>query len=257
MDVVLIGSGNIAYNLGISLKKVGFTIIQNFSRTLRRADSLSQLLNSEPINNISELNLNANLYIICVADDAISVVVESLPKKLSGIIVHTSGTKPINILAKFDRFGVFYPLQTFTYGTFTNLHKVPFLIEGSDGTSEKKLVAIANKLSSITSILDSKDRKKLHLAAVIACNFSNFMLTLSEEYCITNNLDFNYLVPLIKETFSKIEKSPPSKNQTGPAARKDNDTMNEHLGMLKNHPSSQKLYKLLSEGITKRLKQID
>ena len=69
-------------------------------------------------------------------------------------------------------------------------------------------------------MLDSKQREKIHIAAVISCNFTNHMLTISEKLMKDNDLDFDLLKPLIKETVNKALVNSPKKVQTGPAYKK-------------------------------------
>ena len=65
------------------------------------------------------------------------------------------------------------------------------------------------------------------------------------------NLDFEILKPLIKETVNKIHKLEPEKAQTGPAKRKDYNTINMHLKML-DEDKTRELYKIISEMIARK-----
>ena len=53
---------------------------------------------------------------------------------------------------------------------------------------------------------------------------------------------------MIRETIEKIEKNNPSKIQTGPAIRKDMNTIKKHLNFIKSK-NSKKIYSILTEGI--------
>ena len=46
-------------------------------------------------------------------------------------------------------------------------------------------------------------RLKLHLAAVLCNNFVNHLYALTERYCKMEGLDFQLLLPLIKETAAR------------------------------------------------------
>ena len=78
------------------------------------------------------------------------------------------------------------------------------------------------------------------------------MYHLAQEILENNNIDFDFLLPLIQETALKINDVHPAKAQTGPARRKDNSTIKEHLEMLNEFPEYQEIYKLLSEQIMKK-----
>ena len=71
---------------------------------------------------------------------------------------------------------------------------------------------------------------------------------MSESYLDENNLDFDLLKPLIKETARKIESMAPSEAQTGPAKRNDLKTIEKHLHLLEDSPYKT-LYKQLTEAI--------
>jgi hypothetical protein len=62
-----------------------------------------------------------------------------------------------------------------------------------------------------------------------------------------NDVNWNYIKPLIEETTNKIISSDLYDSQTGPARRNDNTIIQEHLSMLEGYPKE--IYKLLTESI--------
>ncbi len=103
--------------------------------------------------------------------------------------------------------------------------------------------------------INSAERKTLHLAAVFACNFPNYLYYLSQQLLAGQKLPFDLLRPLILETAEKVQEHLPANVQTGPAVRNDEKTMDAHLQLLHENPELQQLYKLLSQGIIKMDKQ--
>ncbi len=99
--------------------------------------------------------------------------------------------------------------------------------------------------------INSAERKTLHLAAVFACNFPNYLYYLSQQLLAEHQLSFDLLRPLILETAEKVQDHLPGDVQTGPAVRNDEKTMTTHLQQLAEKPELQALYKLLSQGIIK------
>jgi predicted short-subunit dehydrogenase-like oxidoreductase (DUF2520 family) len=91
----------------------------------------------------------------------------------------------------------------------------------------------------------------LHLAAVFACNFPNYLYTIAQQLLAAHQMEFDMLKPLILETAQKVQQQFPATVQTGPAVRNDQNTMNAHLQMLSNEPMLQEIYTLLSQGIIK------
>lgn len=81
-EIVLIGSGNLATALGKKLKISGHKIAQVYSRDFERAKLLADLLQTQAINQIDQINCNAQIYLICIKDDAIETLSKSLSTKL-------------------------------------------------------------------------------------------------------------------------------------------------------------------------------
>jgi predicted short-subunit dehydrogenase-like oxidoreductase (DUF2520 family) len=93
------------------------------------------------------------------------------------------------------------------------------------------------------------DRKKLHLAAVFASNFSNHLFALCYRLCLENQVDFKALIPLIHSTSMRQNGDNPAKFQTGPAVRLDYGILKAQTQALENSKLLQKLYMLFSDSI--------
>lgn len=249
MKIVFIGSGNVATHLAIAFKAMGAGIIQIWSKNNRNAEILAALTKAEPINQWDDLDLNADCYIIAVKDDAIASVATHL-KEVKGIVVHTSGATAMDVLSGArNGHGVLYPLQTFSRTKSVDLKKVPFCIEGDRSETLEKISALAHLLSHEVTEVSSEQRTILHVAAVLAANFSNHLYHLSSQLLQKHQLKFDLLKPLILETAQKIQSAAPKDMQTGPAVRNDEDTMKKHLDLLKDSPELQEIYGILSKSI--------
>ena len=242
----MIGAGNVATHLSLALQRSGHEIIQVFSRTEVAAKVLADKLNCPYTNNIQEI-LRAQLSIIAVNDDAINAI----SSKLSGPVVHTSGTKSLEALQN-NVCGVFYPLQTFSKNKNIDFRTIPICIEANNKEIMSLLQNLANSISNHVYPISSEQRKYLHLSAVIACNFSNLMYQFASEICNTYNISFDLLKPLINETSDKINHVPAVKAQTGPAHRKDLETIKEQLLLLEIDKEKKEIYKLLTQSIINR-----
>jgi len=250
MKIVLLGSGNVANHLGNLLYNSGQNIIEVYNKFDESGIVLSKKLNAKFINNISEINKNADLYIISVVDDFIEELVSELELE-NGIVVHTSGTKNMNILNKFENYGVFYPLQTFSRNTELDYSNIPFLLEANNKENLNLLKKFTKNFSENIFEINSEKRKIVHVSAVFACNFTNYMFSVSEAILAKNDISFDILKPLIQETINKAIKNSPKQSQTGPAKRKDLKLINEHLKLLEKDKDYQKIYGLISEAIIK------
>jgi predicted short-subunit dehydrogenase-like oxidoreductase (DUF2520 family) len=149
------------------------------------------------------------------------------------------------------RTGVFYPLQTFSREQpLIDFTGVPLCLEATDSDTEEELVAIGQAISRIVYLVSSSERLLLHLAAVLACNFSNHLLALARELTVSNGLEFSLLTPLIQETVRKALSVPdPATVQTGPARRNDKTTIQAHLALLMHQPLTAEIYRLITQSI--------
>ncbi len=252
--ITLIGAGRVATQLGICLTQKHKTIVQVYSRNYQSAQELALLTHSEPTNNISKLNLESDLYIISVVDDAIAEIAAQLYLQ-DKIVVHTSGSVPMNTINNVAAsYGVFYPLQTFAKDKSINFSSIPICIEGSNTEIESQLTTLAREISNDVRLINSEQRMLIHIAAVFANNFSNFMYLMGEEILSNAGVSFDILLPLINETVKKTEHSLPHNAQTGPAARGDEKIIEKHLNMLKSQPEKHEIYKHISKYILEHFK---
>ena len=253
-NIVLLGSGNVANHLAEMFIINDINISQIFNINKRSGITLAKKYNLDFTNEFKEIRKDADLYIIAVKDNYISDVIKNLNIN-NGTVVHTSGTTDINVFNnKFKNYGILYPLQTFTKDTKLDYNELPFFIESNNVVSLETISYIANKISKSVTKVNSKQRKILHIAAIFACNFTNYLYTISDELLSNNNLDFNLLKPLIKETTRKALIEKPANNQTGPAKRKDLKVINEHLSVLENNKEMKQIYGLISEFIINKEK---
>jgi len=232
LNIVLIGSGNVATQLGISLKNASHKIIQVFSIHKKNANTLAKLLKCDSTDNLSAISKGADIYIISIKDDTIISFTKKL-KLNNKIVVHTSGSIEMEVL-KFSskNIGVFYPLQTISKNKKIDFTNIPICIEANNSSTLAILKSLAKSISNNVNSITSKQRKQIHLAAVFACNFSNHLYAIANTILKRNNLPLSLLYPLIDETATKIKHSSPAENQTGPAKRRDKKVMQEHIKLL-------------------------
>lgn len=249
-NVVMIGAGNLATQLAQCLNENGITVKQVFSRTPDAARKLAQKVHARSTSNLSELDKNADLFLIAVKDSAIPEILENIRPDENQLIAHTAGSVPMNILNGFTlNYGVFYPLQTFSKNRKVEFADIPICIEANHPSNLMKLQLLAERLSNTVRQINSEERKALHLAAVFANNFVNHFYALSAEILQDKKLKFDLLKPLIHETAAKIATIEPAEAQTGPARRNDQAIIQEHLKMLHDKPEFRKIYSFVTENI--------
>jgi len=135
------------------------------------------------------------------------------------------------------------------------MSEVPFCIEATDDHSRKLLMNLAGDISEFVRLVSSEQRLLLHIAAVFASNYSNLMYTLASDLLSSQGPTFDFLKPLVAETARKAITGEPSRVQTGPAKRGDQETINKHLTMLASKPEFAEIYLLLADRIRDRYKE--
>jgi predicted short-subunit dehydrogenase-like oxidoreductase (DUF2520 family) len=250
MRITLIGSGNVATHLGAAFRNAGHHMVQVYSPNMQNAALLAYHIGAEAIDDLSLINPATDIFVIAISDDAIGGVAGQLTE-YNKLIVHTSGAVGLDTLLNFTtKAGVFYPLQTFSKTKEVDFIAVPLCLEAADAGIYDTLEALAAGSHHIYKV-DSEQRKVLHLAAVFACNFPNYLYSIAQQLLAENGMQFNLLRPLILETALKVQIALPGEVQTGPAVRRDAQTMTEHIRQLTGEPEMEQLYRLLSQGIIK------
>jgi predicted short-subunit dehydrogenase-like oxidoreductase (DUF2520 family) len=248
-QIVVIGAGRLAVNLSIAIHKKGFKIIEVCNRTESKGKFLARKLGAGYIPEPELITPDADCYIMAVSDTAIPLVLERL-KTGNRLIVHTSGTVDMNILkGASSNVGVIYPLQTFAADKILPFRKVPLCIEASSGENFRMLRSFADSISEKVYPISSQQRRILHLAAVFANNFPNFMVAISQELLRENGIEPGILEPIIRQTAGNAGSGDAFKMQTGPAVREDMETIRKHLELLSTHSDYKEIYDLITRSI--------
>ncbi|MEZ5043859.1 MAG: Rossmann-like and DUF2520 domain-containing protein [Saprospiraceae bacterium] len=245
INIVIIGAGNVATHLGKALVQGNNKIIQVYNRTLEKAHLLGELLSCPFTDQVSLIDATADLYLVAVSDRAIAEVATQIAflNQHEKLVVHTSGSTPSKVLeGQFQRFGVFYPLQSFSLDQAVDFLKIPICLYASKKEDKILLQKLALSISHQVYEMDDEQRNALHVAAVFVNNFSNHLYYLMDELLREEGLPFSLLHPLIEATAQKLKTHSPAQAQTGPALRGDLPTIERHLAFL-----SQKEPALLSE----------
>ena len=248
MNVVIIGTGNVASVLGKLIISKGHKVIEIVGRNSLATAALAKILKANANTNFSKINENGDIYIIAVVDTAIETVAKQLTLQ-NKLVVHTAGSVSINVLNKLNNGqGVLWPLQTLRK-EMKHIPEIPFVIDANSEAAYTTLLAFTKTLTDTVFRANDSKRVKLHLTAVMVSNFTNHLYALAEDYCHKESLEFKLLLPLIEQTGNRIKTNSPRTVQTGPAARKDEVTINNHLNLLKGNHTLHKIYQLLSDSI--------
>ena len=251
MQMVIIGSGNVATVLGNQFREAGYQILQVFSRQPAHAARLAEELQCGHTSRWEELHRDAAVYLVALSDDALMGLSAalSLPGKL---VVHTGGAVPKEVLLGVsENSGVLYPLQSLRRES-KPYPEIPILIDANQEADRQRITELARSISSRVATADDDTRLKLHLAAVLVNNFTNHIYRLADEYCRSEGVDFSMLLPLIRETAGRLSRMAPGDAQTGPAIRGDEATIARHLELIDNHKDIKEVYTLMTRQIGQR-----
>lgn len=249
--VVIVGAGKVASQIGNWLHRGGVEIIQLINRELEKAQSLAEEWSAQLTDDFNALHPDAEMVIIAVSDDAIGAVSDQLPKS-DAVVVHTSGSRPLEDLQKHQRRGVFYPLQTFSAHAVVDFSRVPICVEGSDDQVEDALLNAVELWGAQPFRLNSEQRGSLHVAAVVANNFTNHLWGLSRDLLVKNDIAPEIVHPLMEATLQKALTNHPHDIQTGPAVRGDEETIRRHLEKLSGDATLHRIYELLTSSIIEK-----
>lgn len=246
IKVVILGAGNVGNHLCNAFNAASnVEVLQVYNRSESAFKDLPKdIATTNKLSNLKQ----ADVYIIALPDDAIASFSEKLPPNI-GLVVHTSGGVSMEALSEVNKRGVFYPLQTFSKSTEVEFGDIPICVEAESKTDLELLINLGISVSRSVSEINSEQRTKLHLAAVVVNNFVNHLYYISESYLGQHNIPFDLLKPLIAETARKIQVVAPSEAQTGPAKRSDSETIKKHLNLLP-EGTFKTLYQQLTEAIS-------
>lgn len=246
MKIVILGSGNVAFHLAKAFSQKNIPVTQLFGRNASDLKEISSLFDIP----FSTQDLaDADFYLIAVSDDSVEEISKKITQK-NALVAHTSGSLPVDILKGDYRKASFYPLQTFSKSKELNYSEIPFFVEAESKEDLEIVKNLALKISDHIIESSYEKRKYIHLTAVFACNFVNHLFARAKEISDSQEIPFQYFVPLIEETTAKILTIDPKSAQTGPAVRNDKRVLELHEELL-TEPEKLKIYKNMNESIKK------
>jgi predicted short-subunit dehydrogenase-like oxidoreductase (DUF2520 family) len=248
MDIVLIGSGNVATVLGRKSQSAGHRIVQVYGHNADHANLLAIKLGTTSTSYISSIERKADLMIVALRDEAVGYLVKEIGE-VKSILVHTAGALSINEVRGSNKsFGVLYPLQSLRK-EIEIIPALSILVDGNNTNTTRLLKEFAHSIAGSVTEADDEARLKYHLAATLVNNFTNHLYSLAASFCEKENISFRALQPLIEETAIRLRNTTPQKAQTGAAIRNDRITIEKHQQLLKKYPDIFKYYNLFTEEI--------
>lgn len=236
-----IGPGTVGGALARSLAVAGYSV----SLFGRRPERLRHVLDGIPggrrAASAQQLVDISDVVFVTVPDDAIRATAESLTWGPRKGVVHCSGASSIDLLAHATEqgaaVGVFHPLQSFATPEQA-VRNIPGSAFGVEASSEALLAALQEMAVSLggTPLTVSGDKAIYHASAVIA---SNYLVALLEAASglwrvlgLSQEEGLRALLPLVRGTIENLETIGLPDALTGPIARGDVGTIEQHLSAL-------------------------
>ncbi len=253
ISVFFIGSGRLAAHLADAFSKTDIELKGVHSKTLSHAQAFADKYQIPVFEDILQIPKDIDVYILAVNDDQIELVSAQL--NVNGIVAHCSGLKDINSIQNSKDKAVIWPLQSFSLDKKVNFKEIPVLLEANSDENYRIIEALLERISHKLIECSSVKRKYYHLAAVFVNNFSNHLFVQAEEILDQENLNYQLLLPLMKESIKKLSYLTPKEAQTGPAARGDESTIKNHLDLLSENKTAKDIYSLISQSIQNHQKK--
>lgn len=235
--LAIIGNGRVAQYLGTAFEKKGMAV-SRYARNPRREEEKT----------LEAYSAKEDLCLLCVSDQALAKVSQFLP---SGdiIVAHVSGAMPLSSIDhRHPERAIFYPLMSISSSSEIVLEEIPFCLDASVPSTLERLGNFAEAQGLHWKVMNDADRAHLHLAAVLAQNFSQHLFQKAYEVMAKRGLDFQLLKALLQQMTANIDQGAPQEKQTGPAVRRDQETIDKHLALIE-EPALKNLYQQLTKSI--------
>ena len=248
-SAALIGTGQIASTLGLAWEKQGIVFKAFGNRSCQKpigfAESAALITDDW-----SKIPADVDVILVAVSDDAIESVIELLPE--GPLIIHFSGSTR----TPSPHGAVLWPVQSIRREDFQEDASIPLVVSCSSAELESPVNQFASLISKDLTWLPEEARFKAHMAAVFAANFTNHCFALAQSLCEASNLPWEKFQPMLEVIIHRGMSGHAATHQTGPALRRDERVIRQHLELLENDPSIQNVYRCLTESI-QRLHELD
>jgi predicted short-subunit dehydrogenase-like oxidoreductase (DUF2520 family) len=264
--IAIIGAGNLASALAVSLRAAGYRIELIVSRklatSLRRARRLAGEVGASATAGVRS-QIQAEIVWFCVPDGAIASAARSLmgASDWKGkVALHSSGALTSDALDVLRKQGAavasVHPLMTFVRASRPPLAEVPFAIEG-DRKALRAARAIVISLRGRAYTIRKQDKEAYHAWGVFLSPLLTALLATSEDVAaaagISRNAARKRMLPILRQTLKNYERLGASESFSGPIARGDIDTVKEHLKILRGIPGVRDVYVALARAALRDL----
>ena len=256
--IAIVGAGNLASSLAVSLRRAGFAVDAVISRpagnSITKARRLARLIGARVLTDAADLR--AELVWLCVPDSQILRAARTLAPKSrwKGIVaLHSSGALTSDELEPLRKRGAavssVHPLMTFVPGSRPALAGVPFAIEG-DLRAVQTARRIVRELGGQPFAIRKKDKAAYHAWGTFASPLLTALLATTERVAVAAGVErkaaMRRMLPILQQTLTNYAQRGAAKSFSGPIIRGDVDTVNRHLKVLAGIPAAGEVYASLA-----------
>src|SRR5580700_1484509 len=264
--IAIVGAGNLAGALAISLHGAGYGIEQIISRgsakSLRRARPLSRDVGA-PTSSIARAYIHAEIVWFCVPERAIAGAASSLKGAANWggkVALHSSGALTSDALAVLRRQGAaiasVHPMMTFVRGSRPPLADVPFAIEGSR-KAVRAARAVVLSLGGHPFAIQKRQKEAYHAWGMFASPLITALLAASERVAVAAGVSRRAarqrMLPILRQTLANYARLGAPESFSGPIVRGDLETARKHLNALRTVPGAREVYVALARSALRDL----
>jgi predicted short-subunit dehydrogenase-like oxidoreductase (DUF2520 family) len=239
--IAIIGAGKVGAAMGYLLKSAGYDIVAVATSSDTSISSALRYTGSRGYTDPSKAAAEANCIFITTTDDIIRPVCEIITRDgaidRGDIVVHMSGAGGLELLESARASGALvasiHPIQT-----FATIDSAIELIPGTSFgiTADEEIrdccFKIVNDLGGIPFLVAEEDKPLYHAAACIASNYlvtlMNIVVDVYQSIGLSREESIHAVWPLVLGTVKNIPSHGPARALTGPIARGDARTVEQH-----------------------------
>jgi predicted short-subunit dehydrogenase-like oxidoreductase (DUF2520 family) len=264
--IAIVGAGNLAGALAVSLHEAGYVIEQIISReraaSLQQARRLGREVGASTIA-VDQAKIQAEMVWFCVPDGEISTAAESMAAGADWkgkVALHSSGALTSDELAVLRKRGAatasVHPLMTFVRGSRPPLEGVPFAIEGSP-KAVRAARAIVLDLRGQPFTIRKEHKEAYHAWGMFASPLLTALLAANERVAVAAGVSRKAakerMLPILRQTLSNYARLGAAGSFSGPIARGDVATVEKHLKVLGKVPGTREVYIALARAALRDL----
>lgn len=256
--IAIVGAGNLASAIAVSLRHAHFPIDAIVSRSsresLRRARILARNVGARAI--MPEEELNADVIWFCVPDSQIVSAAREIAKRREWrgtLALHSSGALSSDALEAFRKqravIASAHPLMTFVKHSRPPLAEVPWAIEG-DAVGVRAARRIVRDLGGHPFSIRKSEKPAYHAWGTFASPLLTALLATTEQVAalagVKGKAAARRMLPILKQTLANYAEFGASRGLSGPIVRGDAETVRSHLRVLVRSPKAREVYVALA-----------